>query len=436
MKQRTLAAAVAVAMFGTGAAQAADIEFWYGNTGKPEEAIQAACAAFNKSQEKDKVTCVGQGSYEVAMQKAIAAFRAGNAPALLQVFDAGTLDIMLSDAAIPLSEALPDVKWDDYITGARSYYQASDGRLFSQPYNASTLVFYTNKTLLERAGVTKTPETWEEVIDAARKLKASGVTCPYGTNAEPWIIFEQFAARHGEPIATKDNGYGGLDAEYVFNKGLIAQHMQNLKAWRDEGLVRLDVDTKAGKFVSAFTSGECAMMEGSSGSYTTALAGFGGKYELTVSLTPMYAGHERHNTLVGGGSIWLMKGHSDEENAASKAFLNFLRQPVQQLALTEATGYVPVTQSALDTVRTSGKQDQPAFKAAALGIESLNEPATPASRGIRLGFYTQFRAGWTEEVQKAFNGEQTMQQALDNAKTRGDELLKRFAATYGDAKLP
>lgn len=282
----------------------------------------------------------------------------------------------------------------------------------------------------------KTPETWEEVIDAARKLKAIGVTCPYGTNAEPWIIFEQFAARHGEAIATRNNGYDGLDAEYVFNKGLIAKHMQNLKDWRDEGLVRLDVDTKAGKFVTAFTGGECAMIEASSGSYTTALAGFGDKYKLTVGLAPMYAGHERHNTLVGGGSIWLMKGHSDEENAAAKAFLDFLRGPDQQLAFTEATGYVPVTKTGVDAMQAEGAPNEPAFTAAALAIQSMSEPPSPASKGIRLGFYVPFRAAWTEEVQKAFNGQKTMQQALDDAKSRGDELLKRFAATYNGVKLP
>lgn len=158
MKISILAAAAAL-MSGACSAQAANIEFWYGNTGVVEKAIQDQCSAFNAAQSEHHITCVGRGSYEVSMQKAIAAFRANNHPVLIQFFDAGTLDLMLSDAVVPVQEELPEVKWDNYIAGARAYYETSGGTLFAQPYNASTLLFYTNKTELEKAGITKTPET-------------------------------------------------------------------------------------------------------------------------------------------------------------------------------------------------------------------------------------------------------------------------------------
>ncbi|MEZ2131899.1 MULTISPECIES: extracellular solute-binding protein [unclassified Sinorhizobium] len=416
-----------------GTAQATDIEFWYGNTGSGEAAIQAACKGFNESQTKDHITCTGQGSYEAGMQKAIAAYRSKNHPVLIQFFDAGTLDLMLSGAVIPVSEAMPDVKWDEYIAGARAYYETAEGKLYSQPYNSSTLLFYTNRTMLEKAGVTKTPETWEEVIEAARKLKAAGAACPFTTDVNPWRQLEQFAARHGVPIASKHNGYDGLDAEYVFNQGIIKQHLNNLKNWRDEGLVRLNADTKAGDYTAAFNAGECAMMEGSSGSYATSLKAFGDKYQITVSMAPMYAGHERHNTLVGGASLWLMKGHSEAEVAAAQAFLDYLRMPEQQIAFTEMTGYLPVTQAAIDKLEKDGLADNPKFGTARIGMQSLSMPATPDTRGVRLGFYVQFREIFNEETQKAYAGEISMDAALDNAKRRGDELLSRFKATYASA---
>jgi sn-glycerol 3-phosphate transport system substrate-binding protein len=173
MKTFTLAAAVAL-LGCTTAAQATNIEFWYGNTGTVETAIKAQCDAFNAAQTEHHVNCVGQGSYEVSMQKAIAAYRAKNHPVLMQFFDAGTLDLMLSGAVEPVQDLMPDVKWDQYIAGARAYYETSGGKLFAQPYNSSTLLFYVNRTELEKAGITETPKTWEEVIDAARKLKAAG----------------------------------------------------------------------------------------------------------------------------------------------------------------------------------------------------------------------------------------------------------------------
>ena len=435
MKFLTLTATAAL-LAGAVSAHAANIEFWYGNTGPVEVAIKAQCDAFNAAQADHKVNCVGQGNYEVLMQKAIAAYRAKNAPILLQVLDAGTLDMMLSDAVVPVQDELPDVKWDSYIAGARTYYETSKGKLFAQPYNASTLLFYTNKTELEKAGVTKTPETWEEIIEAARKLKANGSTCPFVTNAEPWIVFEQFSARHGQPIASKHNGYDGLDAEYVFNKTLAAKHLANLVDWRNEGLVRLNADTKGGNLVAAFSSGECAMIEASSGSYSTFTKAFEGKYEITVGMAPMYKGETRHNTLVGGASVYIMKGHDKAEIEGAKAFLNFLRQPQQQMTFSAATGYVPVTNDVLDAIAKSPDAKSPKYATAAIGIESMSEPATPDTRGIRLGSYIQFRQIWMEETQKAFAGQQAMQVALDKAKTRGDELLRRFQQTYKGVELP
>ena len=176
---------------------AAEFEFWYGNTGRIEEAIQAACTAFNESQSEHTITCVGQGGYEEGMQRAIAAYRSQQHPVLIQFFDAGTLDLMLSDAVVPVHTLFEDVDWDDYNTGAKGYYQTSTGELFSQPYNGSTLIFYANMDMLAQAGVTEMPQTWEEVIAVSQQLVDAGIDCPFSTDAHPWRVLEQFSARHG-----------------------------------------------------------------------------------------------------------------------------------------------------------------------------------------------------------------------------------------------
>ena len=418
----------------TATVQGADIEFWYGNTGRIETAIQAACEAFNASQDVHGVTCVGQGGYEAGMQKAIAAYRSDQHPVLIQFFDAGTLDLMLSDAVVPVEDIMPDVDWGDYLTGARSYYETSTGRLFSQPYNGSTLIFYANRDHLGNVGIAELPDTWEAVIETARVLKDAGHECPFVTDAHPWRVLEQFSARHGAAIASRNNGYGGLDAEYVFNEGPVADHLNNLAAWREEGLLLLDQDTKAGRYTAAFNSGECAMMEASTGSYGAAFQALGEK--IVITMAPMYEGVDRRNTLIGGASIWVMKGHGDEEIAAAKAFLDFLRQEDTQIEFTRMTGYMPVTKGALTTLVASGKSSDLEFATAELGVNSLNQPGDANSRGIRLGFYVQFRDIFREETQRSFNGEQSMQAALDNAKRRGDELLRRFEQTYQGVELP
>lgn len=415
-------------------AYAAEIEFWYGNTGRIEEAIQSQCEAFNAAQDEHTITCVGQGGYEAGMQTAIAAYRSGEHPVLIQFFDAGTLDLMLSDAVLPVSELLPDVDWTDYNTGARGYYETSAGDLFSQPYNGSTLVFYANMDMLAEVGVTEVPETWEGVIEVARMLQENGHSCPFTTDAHPWRVLEQFSARHGESIASNNNGYGGLDAEYTFNTGPVADHLINLATWREEGLVRLNEDTEAGRYNAAFNAGECAMMEASTGSFGSAREALGDAVKMTMA--PMYEGFERRNTFIGGASIWVMKGHEDADYEAAKAFLNFVRDTENQIEFTRQTGYMPVTMAALNELVESGRAAEPQFATAEMGVASLNQPGNENSRGIRLGFYVQFRSIFQEETQRAFNGEQTMQAALDNAAERGNELLRRFEQTYQGVELP
>ena len=430
--QRTALALPLVAA--AGIAQAADIEFWYGNTGRIEEAIQAHCAAFNEAQSEHTITCVGQGGYEEGMQRAIAAYRSDEHPVMIQFFDAGTLDLMLSGAVVPVHTLFDDVDWADYNTGARGYYETSAGDLFSQPYNGSTLIFYANMAMLGEVGVTEVPGTWEEVIETARLLQENGHSCPFSTDAHPWRVLEQFSARHGAPIASNNNGYGGLDAEYTFNDGIIADHMNNLAAWRDEGLVRLNDDTETGHYFRAFTGGECAMAEGSTGGYGSAFEALG--EDVAIAMAPMYEGTERRNTYIGGASIWVMEGHSDEDIEAATAFLDFVRQDQQQIDFTEATGYMPVTMAALNTLMESDRADELVFATAELGVESLNQPGTEATKGIRLGFYVQFRDIFREETERAFNGEQSMQAALDASVSRGNELLRRFEQTYQGVELP
>jgi len=328
----------------------------------------------------------------------------------------------------------PKADWKSYIKGARTFYETSKGELYAQPYNGSTLIFYGNRDMLAKAGIDKLPETYEELVADATALKNAGVACPFVTDGHPWRVLEQFAARHDVPVASEHNGYDGLDAEYEINTGLIARHMQNLKDWHDQGLIKLADDTRAGKYDVAFNTGECAMMEGSTGSYAAAYGALGDKVE--IDLAPMYKGYERHNTMIGGASIWVMKGHDVAQEKAARAFLEFVRHADQQIAMTRTTGYLPMTQSGLDAIKTQGLLENPQFATAALGIESLNEPAGENSRGIRLGFYTQFRTIFMEETQKAFTGKETMQAALDSAQSRGNELLRRFQQTYAGAKLP
>ncbi|MBO0662466.1 extracellular solute-binding protein [Jiella sp. CQZ9-1] len=423
---------------GAPAQAATNFDFWYA---AGQRAVEAQCNDFNASQSQYHVNCVYQDSYESLFQKAIAAYRANRQPALVQFFDGGTLDLLLSNAVIPVTKIAADagqkVDWNDYISGAKSYYATRSGELYGQPYNSSTLVFYTNDDMLKKAGITKAPETWEEVGEAAKKLKASGVACALTSDLHPWRVMEEFSAAEGIPIASEHNGYDGLDAKYVFNKGLEVQLITDLADWHKQGMFTLSRETKAGDYRNAFNSQECAMILNSTGGYTDTALALKGKAAFSVHLLPIFAGTKRYNTFVGGAALYAMKGFDAKTYKAVAAFLAFLRSPEQQMQMVINTGYLPVTKSGVKLMENGGLANYPERKKAAeLGVESLNFPGNADTRGIRLGFFVQFREVFRAEITKVFSGESTPQQALDAAAARGDEMLKRFAATYAGAKMP
>ena len=49
-------------------------------------------------------------------------------------------------------------------------YCSHDGKLMGIPFVALNSVMFYNKDMFEEAGVTKVPETWEELREAAKKL--------------------------------------------------------------------------------------------------------------------------------------------------------------------------------------------------------------------------------------------------------------------------
>src|SRR5258706_15816944 len=95
MKRITLAiTAVGLAMAAAQAGAVVDIQWWHAMTGANNDRVNALAKKFSDSQSEYKVTAVYKGQYPDAMAAAIAAFRAGNAPHILQVFEVGTATMM------------------------------------------------------------------------------------------------------------------------------------------------------------------------------------------------------------------------------------------------------------------------------------------------------------------------------------------------------
>ncbi|HEX3139848.1 MAG TPA: extracellular solute-binding protein, partial [Rhizobacter sp.] len=237
MNKRTFALAtplLALALSAPAHAQV-EIQWWHSMGGQLGEWVNDLAKGFNASQKDYKVVPTFKGSYPESMTAAIAAFRAGNAPDILQVFEVGTATMMASGGAIvPVGQVMKEsgLKFDPsaYVPAVAGYYTAPNGQMLSMPFNSSTTVFYYNKDAFKAAGLdpNKPPATWPEVALAAAKLKSSGHACPFTTSWQSWTQLESFSAWHNTLYATKNNGFGGTDARMAVNTPLHLRHIENL----------------------------------------------------------------------------------------------------------------------------------------------------------------------------------------------------------------
>lgn len=441
MTRLALAAALAVAAAAPAMAERQKFEYWYGLTGRLGEVMAEHCTRFNAAQDRYEAVCVGQGGYDKAEQNTIAAYRSKQHPTLVQIYDAGTVNFMLSGAIYPANQFVKDFKmnldWSDYFRGIANYYATSKGEMWSFPYNSSTALFYWNKDLFAKAGLTAAPATIEEWGEMLARLKAAGVECGFGFDFDTWMPLEQFSAIHNIPLATRNNGYDGLDAELVFNRTKFADYMKLWKDWLDKGYSRIQTQQVGKTTVQAFSDGSCATILTSVANHGVIHGLVNGAFQWDVAMLPVFAGTERHNSLVGGASLWVMAGKSREEYEAAAAFLAWIATPEEVEWMPNVTGYIPVTKSGFAKLKASGFYDRPEIRGREIAMMSLTYTEPNAiTRGIRLGNFTQIRAEIRAELEAAFTGQKDMQAALDAAVERGNQILRRFETTFRGQALP
>ena len=428
MKLKITALAFA-ATFSLHAQAQTEIQWWHSMGGALGEWVNDLAKDFNASQKDYKIVPTFKGTYDESMTAAIAAYRAGNAPHILQVYEVGTATMMSSKGAIiPVTKVMADagIKFDAsaYVPAVSSYYTAPNGQMLSFPFNSSTTVLFYNKDAFKSAGLDpeKPPKTWIELTQAAAKLKASGAKCPFTTSWASWTQLESFSAWHNVEFATKGNGMRGTDARLAFNSPLHVRHIENLANMSKQGLF---VYKGRGNAADAtFVSGECAMTTGSSALYGNVARN--SKFGFGISTLPYYPDVEGapQNTVIGGASLWVMSGKKTPEYKGVGQFFAFLSKTDVAAKSHQRTGYLPVTIASYEITDKGGfYKENPGTD---VSVTQMIRKTTDKSRGIRLGNFTQIRTINDEELEQVWSGKKSVQEALDTAVKRGNEQLERF----------
>jgi sn-glycerol 3-phosphate transport system substrate-binding protein len=314
-----------------------------------------------------------------------------------------------------------------FLPAVASYYTTPDGQMLSMPFNSSTPVLWYNKTAFEKAGLDpeSPPATWDELVAAVEKTQAAGYPCGFTTAWQSWVQVENASAWHNQPIGTLANGFEGLGTELVFNQNdVVPRHIANMAEWQKSKI--FDYGGRTNQAAPKFYTQDCVM-------FTESSAGYGGMttnvtdFEFGVGMLPYYddvAGAPQ-NSIIGGASLWVLTGKSDEEYAGVAKFFSYLSSPEVQADWHQATGYLPITTAAYELSQQQGFYDKHPGTDTAIKQITLNPP-TENSKGLRFGSYVQIRDLVNEELEAVWNGSKSVQEALDAATARGDELLRQF----------
>ncbi|WP_409160692.1 sn-glycerol-3-phosphate ABC transporter substrate-binding protein UgpB [Pectobacterium sp. B2J-2] len=411
---------------------AVELTFWHGMDSNLNTELMRLVNRFNESQTTYHVEPIYKGSYEQTLSAGIAAYRTGNAPDILQVYDVGTTNMIHSGAIVPVFELFKQVGIENdekaFLPAVALFYSDSQtGHLISQPFNSSTPVLYYNKDAFVKAGLDpdKPPRTWNELAYDAARLHQSGMACGY-TNAgqQGWILLEAFSVWNGLPIATKNNGFDGVDVHLLINGPLQVAHITQLaEMMKNKAFSYFGRNDEA---TARFYNGDCGILTTSSGGLRK-IQNYA-KFHYGVGMLPYSeeANGAPQNTFIGGASLWVMKGKAASHYQGIAEFLHFLTLPENAAEWHQMTGYLPVTQAAYKLTIERGFYAR--YPGSDVAMKQLtNKPPLPYTRGFRLGNMPQIRTIMDEELEKVWAEQETPQQALDNVVSRGDLLLQHFA---------
>jgi sn-glycerol 3-phosphate transport system substrate-binding protein len=432
LRQFGAAATVTVALaLATPAHAVTEIQWWHAMTGPNNDVVVKLANDFNASQSDYKIVPAFKGSYADTLNAGIAAFRAGNAPGIMQVFEVGTATMMAAKGAIkPVSELMKEQgeAFDpkSYLPAITGYYSTSKGEMLSFPFNSSSMVLWVNLDALKKAEIAEPPKTWPEVFADAKKLHATSPTCGFSSAWGSWGLIEQFSAWHNVPIGSKANGLDGFDTVLAFNTPLETKLLETLVDLQKDKSFDYSGRTNTGE--GRFTSGECPMFMTSSAFYPNVKAN--AKFAYNAVPMPYFpdVNGAPQNSIIGGASLWVMGGKTPEEYKGIAKFFTFLSDTDRQVYLHQVSGYLPITKAAYEKTKASGFYDKNPILEVPLK-ELTNKPPTENSRGLRFGGMVQLRDVFAEEIEAALAGTKSAKDALDSAVSRGNAMLRQFERT-------
>jgi sn-glycerol 3-phosphate transport system substrate-binding protein len=324
--------------------------FWYAYGGKNREVLERLLARFHRETSSSFIEATFQGDYYEALAKLRTAIAARAAPAMSHVVaevvpylaEAGVLEPLDAYEGARELDLLPA------LAQSKTYVDGDRRPLVAIPFNRSTPIMYCNMSLLGRAGVAP-PVDWRELREAAKKLTVRrgdatevwGFTCPVSW----WFWVALVGAAGGALVDASGRVTLGNEA------GVRALDLWQTMVHR-ERVMRppLGRDYNAWQVaMQDFLAGRAAILWSS----TAFLRYVEENARFDVRALPLPGDHRRA-VPTGGTFFVLLRSAPAAEKKAAWDFLRWMTAPSQTIEWATSTGYMPVTESAVQKLAGSG----------------------------------------------------------------------------------
>ena len=408
------------------------LDFWHAFTDEPRSNwIEERAAEWSEQNPDFVMNVASKGSYPETLQATILGARQGDTPHVVQVYEIGSQLALDAGIFTPVAEVAGDFDLSDYIEPVINYYTI-DGQINSIPFNSSSPILYSNKTLMERAGLDpeNPPQTYGEILSACETIAASEVSADcFGVSLNGWF-FEQWMAQQGAPLLNNDNGR----AERATEANYTGEAFQNIASFFKE-LNDAGYYTYTGTLEdwdgsdAIFTNQEAVFHITSTadlGNLTTAAEENG--FELGAGLLPIADDAERNGVVIGGASLWLMGDKPTEEQTAALDFVLYMTNTENMVSWHKLTGYYPVRNSSVDALEAEGWFEQnPNYRVAF--DQLLDTQVNSATAGALSGNMQELRAITEETMQRIFNGA-AVDAELERAATLAEARLAEYNSNF------
>ena len=379
------------------------VTFWHAMGGQAQEALNETVADYNASQDKVQVNAEFQGTYEESLPKFHSVAGTDQAPTVIQVQEIGSMSMINSGNIEPIQKFIDEEKYDMSILEENiSNYYKIDGKFYSMPFNSSTPVMYYNKDAFKAAGLDPEapPETYEEVEEASKKIMESDPEMKgFALQAYGWL-YEELLANQGGLLMNNDNGRTDTPTEVAFDNEKGKSTFEWVKRMMDAGTFA-NYGTNADNMTAGFLAGDTAMFLQSSASSRDVIDN--APFEVGVAFIPHPEAEERQGVVIGGASLWMSSGKSEEEQQAAWDFMKYVQTPEAQAKWHVGTGYFAINPAAYDEQLVKDAHEKmPQLKTA---IEQLQATKpSPATQGALMDMIPEERKIIETALETVYNG--------------------------------